>query len=381
MAETNDKENVMHDNCKQVIMFHNNWCRFLKNLKGVLPEVGPMIKESVTYYKETTRVVFLQEVISSLSPHIKYISEYDESIFSTDYTKPLGLTKLMLLPKLDFMNIWEYIQSEDFAVDSTLASTTKRSIFNHLQIIYISANTALEQISAFDKALEKQKEFMMNMLENMNLDEKLKTRIEEMKASEAQNGGEGLNMQTMGALFGEDNFIYQLAKEVSEELGLSSGEVNNPMNTITSLFANGSKKLKELIVTLEEKLTNKVNSGEFSEEKMRADAMKAKQKLSGIVGQIPGLNKLLNNDNIMSEFREKYNTLSPVDQERFNRIPELLSKETLSWSSEDHDYFGKYVKEFHPNVGREETADDLPEGPENSTKKTRKGSKQTRKHP
>jgi hypothetical protein len=376
-----EQENTMHDNCKNVILFHNNWCKFLKNLKGVLPELGPIVKDAVTYYKGTNRIAFLQEVITTLSPHIKYISEYDESIFSTDYTTPLKLTGLVLLPKMDFMTVWQHFDSEDFVEDPKLASATKRSIFNHLQIIYISANTALEQISAFDKALEKQKEFMMNMLANMELDDKLKERIEEMKADELKNGAsqDGLDIKKLGELFGEDNFVYQLAKEVSEELGLGSGEVSNPMGAVTSLFANGSKKLKELIITLEEKIITKARSGEFSEEKMRADAMKAKQGLSSIVGKIPGLSKLLNSDNVMSEFREKYETLSPEDKERFNQLPDLLNKDSLSWSSEDHVYFSKYVKEFHPDIGRNEMEEDLPSDDQHAKTKNKKHSKRRSK--
>lgn len=355
---TEEAENTMHDNCKNVILFHNNWCKFLKSLKGVLPEAGPMVKEAVSHYKKLSRLAFLQELTTLMSPHIKYVSEYDESIFSTDYT--CQSPTFYLLPKLDFLNIWSFFENEDFQADAKLASTTKRTIFNHLQILYISASVALEQISAFDKALDKQKEFMMTMLENMNLDDKLKARIEEMKATELVDGQTNqLDIKKLGELFGEDNFIYQLAKEVSEEMGLGTGEINNPMNTVTSLFANGSKKLKELIITLEDKLTKKVSSGEFTEEKMRADAMKAKEKLSGIVGQIPGLNKLLNNDSIMSEFREKYATLSESDKERFNKIPELLMKDPLSWTSDDHKYFSLYVQEFHPNV--QEEAEELPQ--------------------
>jgi hypothetical protein len=223
-------------------------------------------------------------------------------------------------------------------------------------------------VSAFDVALEKQKEFMMNMLENMNLDETLKKRIEEMKANEQLQSanGESFDINKLGELFGEDNFVFQLAKEVSEEMGLGTGEVNNPMESITSLFANGSKKLKELIITLEEKLTNKVNSGEFSEEKMRADALKAKEKLSGIVGTIPGLGNLLSSDTVMSEFHEKYNTLSPADQEEFNRIPELLSKGSLSWSKEDQEYFAMYIKKHHPDF---ENVEELPQDTHTTSQK------------
>jgi hypothetical protein len=123
--KANEETTTMHDNCKQVIMFHNNWCKFLKNLKGVMPEIAPVIKEAVAYYRLQSRIDFLREVITLLSSHIKYISDYDESIFSTDYTNPLGLTQLMLLPKMDFMQIWSYFDSEDFMEDQELCTTTK----------------------------------------------------------------------------------------------------------------------------------------------------------------------------------------------------------------------------------------------------------------
>jgi hypothetical protein len=350
---------AMHDKCKNVILFHNNLCKFFKSLKGILPECLPQIKAAMTEYKAVSRVEYLNRLQTSMSPHIQRVSEYDEGIFTEDYVRgPLNL-----LPGLDFKKIWEVIDSPDFQGD--LRASTVRSIFNHLQTVYVSAEMALSQVSAFNRALDKQKEFLMNMLGNLKLDEQLKAKVEELRAQEAAAGvaagGAGVaGLGGMGGLLGgllgnigsteagaglaeifngadgEDNFIYKLAKEIAEELDMGSQEISDPLAAITALFAEDGRKMRELIVSVGERLDRKVKSGEFDMDRLRSDAMAMKERLEKAV---PGLQNLIpGNPQSASPaglVQMAYDALGDEEKVRWNMIPDILQRPIESWNAEE----------------------------------------------
>jgi hypothetical protein len=259
-------ENTMHDKCKNVIIFHNNLCKFFKSLKGVLPEYVDTIRECIAYYKSCARSSYLKECEGLITPHISYISQYDYGILTDDYARG----PRYLLPKMDFREIWNILDSEDFQEDTVFLEKTKKSIFNHIQTIYVSIQMAMTQIGIFDRNMEKQKVFLMNMLENLQMDDKIKERIEQMKLEEAEAAAKGQSGNMLNGiaelLGGEDNFIYQLAKEVADELDMGNDDINDPVSAITGLFADGGRKIRELIVTVGDRIEQKVESGEIKKQ-------------------------------------------------------------------------------------------------------------------
>ncbi len=358
-------ENNMHDKCKHVVMFHNNLCKFLRALKGVLPEYAGAIKVAVDHYKSMSRASYLKEVHALLTPHIQHVSEYDEGIFTSDY----GKDPLYLLPQLDFREIWNLLDGEDFQSETELQEATKKSIFNHLQTIYVSCEMALDQVQLFNKNIEKQKTFLMNMLDNLKLDETLKERIAQMKEEEAsaeKNNDSGFSMSKLAELFGEDNLVYKVAKEVADELDLGKEDIDNPVDAITELFANDGRKLRDLIVTVTDKIEQKVQSGEVDKEILINDARKMKDKLSGFIGKIPGLEDMLNNNEMINQIRTQYEGLTVEKQKHYLYVPELLDKPLLEWDDEEKahfDEFVKYLAEHQGNVGGVELGaeEELPE--------------------
>lgn len=326
----------LHDKCKQVVMFHNNLCRFLKSLKGVLPEYGDKIKRAANYYKSIPRAQYLEELTKMMDPHMKYISEQDEGIFTTDYQKH----DLYLIPSLNFTKMWKMLESGDFESDEKFQESTKLSIYKHLQAIFISANMAQQQIGTFNYNMEKQKKFLMNMLENLKLDEDVKKRIEELKKEDADAKKDGgFSMESMSKLLGEDNLIYQLAKEISDELDMGNEDIENPVDAINSLFANGGKKMQDLIVTVGDKLESKIASGEIDKDKAMSDARKMKDKMS----KIPGFSKLVNNRDMFKDVSDKYNEMPKKIRDEFPHVPDLLKKPNLEWTEEETKYFETYV--------------------------------------
>lgn len=342
-------ENTMHDKCKSVIVFHNNLSKFFKALKGVLPEYVGTIRSCISYYKSVSRVTYLQEVQTLLDPHIKHISQYDNGIFTDDYS----VGPRYLLPKMDFREIWLLLDKEDeeFEDDVTFRTKTKKTIFNHIQSIYVSVHMALNQITVFNKNIEKQKTFLMEMLENLQLDDTIKARIEEMKAEEMKaeeaktnKSSGGFSLDKLGDMFGQDNFVFQLAKDVAEELEIGGDNIENPVEAITALFADNGRKLQDLIVAVGDKIEQKVQSGAIDKNKLLADAKTMKDKLEGFMGKIPGLEDMVNNNGMVNQLADMYDKLAINEQERYSYVPALLQRDFLKWTEEEKTQFDEYAK-------------------------------------
>ena len=349
-----ETENRMHDKCKQVVVFHNHLCKFWTSLKGVLPEYLPTIRKAINYYKSCSRAAYLEELQTSLGPHMNRVSTYDECLFGDDYLKG----PLYLFPQMNFKELWSLLETEDFQADTELQASTKKSIFNHLQTIYITAQMARDQISLFNKNIEKQKAFLMQMLDNLKMDDVLKNRIEELKAAEAEGNNTGPGgLDKIAEIFGEDNFVCQLAKEVADELDLGHEDISSPVEAITALFADGGKKLRELIVTVTERIEQKVESGEIDRDRLLADAQKMKDKLGGLVGNMPGLEQALQDNAIVTHFQQSYDSLTVEEQEHFGQIPELLEKPLQQWTDAEKTSFDEFAQ--YLSAGPEE--EQLPE--------------------
>jgi len=348
----------MHDKCKQVVMFHNIICKFFQNLKGVLPECKSLLRTAIATYKGQERKAYLEQVHTSMTPHIQRIAEFDEGIFAEDY----GTPELYLLPDLDFKAIFRLLNECD--MDEAMRKKTQKSIFNHLQNIYIATEAALAQVSAFNRNLAKQKDFLLGMLENLNLDEKLKARVEEMKQEEATaeaaggmgglagllGGGAGgglsdmLNPDKLNELLGGDNFMLQLAQEVAGELDFGAADISNPTSALMNLFADNGKRFQEMIVTIGDKIQSKVASGEIDQDKLMKDAEKMRERFQGTFGNIPGISDLLNGKGIAKQFTQQYNGLSPEKQAEFAFIPAILEKNMPDWTDEDKQNFELFTK-------------------------------------
>lgn len=175
-------------------MLHNVLTKFFQALKGALPEHIESIRGAIRAYKSDTRENYIKKVHKLMSPHIKHISEYDIAMVSDDYIRG----PLILLPELDIKAVFNTIDETD--MDDAEKAKMQRKIFSHLQNIYVANETALAQVTNFNKAIDKQRDFLLNMLENMQLDDTLKERVEQLKAEEEAAGAEGAGGGMSGIL-------------------------------------------------------------------------------------------------------------------------------------------------------------------------------------
>ena len=339
----NPTKSQMHDKCKQVVLYNNHLLKFYKDLKTLCPDFSRDIAKSAKHYKGMDRMNHIKLVLSRLEPHIKSISQYDEAIFSNDYCKE----PMRLIPGIDFKKVMKFINdSED--LDQELAAKTKKSIFNHLQSIYISADLASSQINQFNTAMSKQKDMLLNMLKNVNLDERLKERVERITKDEeeaAGSGGGGSDseelLKKLGEALGEDNFIFTLAKDIAEEINLGNDEFDSPVDAISVLLANNGQKLQELIVSITEKIEERVE-GEITPEQLQEQARNMKERLGEVMGDIPELSGLKNPMDITKLFSEQYEKLDKKTQEKYTDIKELLARDMKSWSDDEKKRFDEF---------------------------------------
>ena len=328
--------NSMHDQCKRVVEFHNHLTRFLSVLKKTIPEMTKRVSKCYRYYKSVPREKYIKKVIELMQPHIKHISEYDEGIFSNDYRTG----KLCFIVGLDFKQIFNIIESYDF--DDELRDSTKKHIFNHLQSIYVSAELAVRQVTDFNAAMVKQKEFLINMLKNVNLDEQLKEKLEKIASEEAVGDGSGFGMDSLkkiSEIFGEDNFISKLAKDVTDELELGNG-CDNPVESITDLFANNGEKLQELLIKIGDKIEEKVQKGEITQEQLVEEATKMKNRVTDAVGDLPISMDMPSPETDPKKFYEsEYPKLDEEAQAKYAPVKNVVEKDHETWSEEETNQF------------------------------------------
>lgn len=326
----------VHDQCKRVVEFHNHLTRFLSVLKKTMPEMTKRVSKCYKYYKSVPREKYIKSVIELMQPHIKHISEYDEGIFSDDYKTG----KLCFIVGLDFKQVFNIIESDDF--EDELRDSTKKHIFNHLQSIYVSAELAVRQVTDFNAAMVKQKEFLINMLKNVNLDEQLKEKLEKIANEESDESGFGMDsLKQISEIFDEDNFISKLAKDVTEELELGNGR-DNPVESITDLFANNGEKLQELLIKIGDKIEEKIQTGEITQEQLVDEATKMKNKVTDAVGDLPI--PMPSSETDPRKFYEaEYQKLDNESQEKYAGLAAVVEKDNETWSEDETNQFQEFV--------------------------------------
>lgn len=336
--------------CAQVIAFNNNFVQLCKDLLGAFPEQAKNIKDCAREYnslkKSKKTSEFLKTVIDLLGPHISKVSQYDDNIFSDDYQEG----PLTLLPHIDFKRIWQIIESDDF--ESENVAKTKKTIYNYLQVLYICATQSIAQMEQVKTGLDKQKDFLMNMLKNLDLEERLQGRVDEIL--EEEEGDTVDVIAKISEIFGEDNLLVSVIKEVIEEVNLGN-DLNHPVDAITKLMANNGRKLDELIVTLKDKLQKKIKDKGLTPEDIKKDIMKVKDRMTEMISENPELSHLkgmMSGEAQMESFMtDHFETLSPEDKERFSGIRDIMKKGIPEWTEQDYDAMNTFVAHVNANAG------------------------------
>ena len=343
-SSSSSSSSSLHDECKNVISFHNHFTKFLRKLKESYPEIRSMIAETAKEYVSGKRSDYIECVRKQLEPYIKYISAYDYSIFSDDFCKG----KMELVGKIDFKRLWKLVDDE---VDSKLREDASRQIFDYLQTIYICACMASAQIDKFNEELKKQKDMLMSMLNNINIDKKLREDIDKISSAyegEGEGGSDEIEklMQQLSSVLG-DNIILDLAKQITNELNEESngtggiaGAGGGIAGLMSKLASGGVDGLREIFGNITEKVKNKIQSGEFSQQKLQEAAMQLKERIEGVV---PGLSDLTSQIN--TQLINQYNELSEEEKLARPGLHEALNRKENERTDEDKELIGRFTQE------------------------------------
>lgn len=263
--KTNTSAKSIYDECKDVAIFSKHMMRFFNFIMNIseLESMHPAIKRGYKFYANEDKKKYILKLLGIIEPHIELISQYDEGIFSNDYTT----TSMKLIPGIDFKNIFSILNQ------NTDLHKYKKQMFTHLQTIYISAEMAKNQLCKFSKVLNKQKAFLFNMVKNLGIDDSIKAKIEQLEKEEAEESADGgdfsswFNIDKLSELkeiFGADNPIAKLLKEIMDE-------INKDNLTAENITHNFAEKIQKIIKIFLAKIQSKFMSGEVSMETLSSD--------------------------------------------------------------------------------------------------------------
>jgi len=285
-------------------MFNNTLMDIFKLVLKQSPHMKSKVSSCNEKYKEAKKSSrgmsnFVMETIELLDPHIMFLAQFDENIFSSDYGD------LILLPGMNFKKFWNVEMSD----------TVKDRFWNYFQKLYIAGRLFLDPNSA------KKDNKVRLILENLQLDKIVEESVKhdekvnpEVAASNSNNVAEGL--QNLKGLFEGNNIFAELTTELQKELpGIIGNNSSGPLDMLTGLFSNGGEAINKLVKKMGDTLDAKLNSGEITPESMYQDAMNVTTQLQD---KIPGM-KLPNMPNF-DEFKNEIGKTSKKSPEDFDKM-------------------------------------------------------------
>ena len=329
-------DNEIFNNCDAVMFFKQNIEIFYNKLLENLPEFKKDILKSFKYYKNEDINAYIEKIIKNIEPHIKFISQYDEGIFSNDYSKK----ELKFIPGINFTKIYRFINDNigdnENNYSEEAAINTKKTIFTFLQSIYLSGQIALSKINNYNEVLNKQKDFFKSMFNNLNLDEKIKEKLQELEGKEDTEDTGNTNKK------GKLNGIFELLKKLQELytsgvfnetfgdllkdieplLNISKDimkEINEDNKNTDNISNNFKTKIQKIIKSFIVKLKQKIASGEITKDKFEANIKKSINKIRQV---IPNFDEIIKSFGFNMNFDEDTDTDKNTDGDRDENVNE-----------------------------------------------------------
>jgi hypothetical protein len=166
-------------------------------------------------------------------------------------------------------------------------------IHHYIGVLYIYTNELNEdQITIILKELQKVTEEVDSETE-INVDnenvKKVLSRLNELKKDNIKAGGEDSTLPNMDSL--KDTTIGKIAKEIIDDVDLTKLKQSiTDEGDIFKAIAKPDSGFGELFTNVSQKMSNKISSGELSQEAIMKDAMKFMSILPGMFGGAGGNN-------------------------------------------------------------------------------------------
>lgn len=269
----------------------DNFCKYVTDLMSYIRKITPESEYSYhsqifSRFRKANKEQYMNDVFKYLDQYSDQISKFDEFIFTPEHTK--GKLQMYFFVGYDFCKLWKH----------PLTNEQKRIIWRYLQLMYIHASVALgknkDKVTMLAENIKAEDEINKDAIANPNqLDEK---------------GGGGL--MDFAKIFGNNDLLMELAKDVSSELNLqdtlkdlmANGNIKpgaNPMETISNLCQN--KEIQNIVQNLQKKVTQKMADRNLDKNDLLASANALQTNLMSSLNGIPGgkqLSKMFNGMNI-----------------------------------------------------------------------------------
>jgi hypothetical protein len=239
---------------------------FVENIRDSFPELKEVLED---YYKPLLEVEVCNED-KYVKRYMRKMKEYSALI--SNKNNDLFNESIFILKNIDFKTLWE---------SDELSDKNKDTIWEYIQTLYILGETI---IGDADKVL--------NLVNNFK-----KIKDGEFDEKDANIDGELLDMfkslsENKNTSPIDDNFLSEcslgkLASELTSEINLEEMNLGIDENSnMTDMFSNlmsgdNSLNFMNLIQKVGQKIQNKVESGDFNQEKLMDEA---KHMMAGLQG-------------------------------------------------------------------------------------------------
>lgn len=336
---------------KYQVLFNNYLVKFLAHLKKEVPSHDQMIVICYKKYRKVDRELYIKNVLKKIKPHLRYIIDRDENMFSQDYSP----APLNFLPKLDFKTLWN-------SESDSLSPKTQKIIWKCLQNLYISGSYAMGN--------GRQDPLVKEMLRNLRIEKEIRKEVKQEITQEEQEANQQLTstsafpeIGSIEDLFGQDNILVQLAQDISQELASQNfdldldQEIQNPLDVITQLFGQDQHKLENLMNTFSHKLQERMEAQNLTEDDLYQATQHIGQNLMSKMGQVPGMPDF-------SAFSQKtpkeLAQMNPDQAEHYRQ--EILEKMTATMTPDQRQQFEEFNQMMTQNIDNNlEAQDQAPE--------------------
>lgn len=258
--------------------FTTNYIKFYDSVKEITPELfeenKPTLPES-----QNEKVNFF---VKNWYPHMKEVSNGNLKYFEDNKINPSvfnNLNFLDIVAKLSDKNknvIWEYLHTL-YALSISSEQVKENFCSNEVNEIEGFDGEMLTQVK---EAINNFPEFVSNMVSWKR------------ERHEIEEKGEKKEKNTFDEKAFEGSSIARIAKEISDEinpeevlnLGDDMKNMDNPMKLFQSLLSgdgNNENGIGKLMTTVVDKLKNKMDSGEVSQEDLLNESMSMLQSMGG----------------------------------------------------------------------------------------------------
>lgn len=258
---------------RNVDKFNHNVKDLWKYLSQIFKDnskIKQLLSQVLRKHHKMDDIKYLEYVLKNLAPYITRISRRDEFIFTPEF----GDRSLNFLIGLDFRQIWK----------THLSLEQKRVIFRYLEFLYLQSSLALNTNQAQVKKI----------IESIQTEQDIEQEAAENPDMFAEQDGTSGGLPDFMKLFGEDNILMDLVKDMQGELNLeemlgellSGNGASNPMEAIQNMSNN--PKMMEMMSGLQEKVNEKMLARNVTQEELMASADNLRTGLMEGMGSMPG---------------------------------------------------------------------------------------------